>query len=143
MSRAWWPAAAVAGLAWTAAAAAGGAGSFMRAAPDAGAQIWRTADGLHWEMVVGDGFGQVSNVKVESLLRYADLLYAATYNSQTGVQVWRSADGITWEQVIANGFDDSSNYATLWSDATVQYQGKLFIGTWNTASGGEVWRFAP
>jgi hypothetical protein len=110
---------------------------------DTGAQIWRTADGQHWEKVVGDGYGDVSNVKVESLLRYADLLYTATYNSQTGIQVWRSADGIAWEQVIANGFDDSNNYATLWSNATVKYQGKLFIGTWNTASGGEVWRFAP
>lgn len=110
---------------------------------DTGAQIWRTADGLHWELVMGDGFGDLGNLKVEALLRYADPLYAATYNSQSGVQVWRSADGITWEQVIANGFDDSSNYATLWSNATVQYQGKLFIGTWNTTTGGEVWRFTP
>ncbi|HLF74551.1 MAG TPA: ABC transporter substrate-binding protein [Anaerolineales bacterium] len=108
-----------------------------------GGQIWRTGNGMRWEPVVSDGFGDVNNVKVESLLVYDDLLHAATFNPQTGVQIWRSADGMSWEQVSANGFGDSNNFATLWNNATVEYQGKILIGTWNYADGGELWMFTP
>lgn len=110
---------------------------------ETGAQLWRTLDGVHWEQVVGNGFGDRNNVKIESLLVSNDILYAATFNSFLGLQVWRSADGMTWEQIAANGFGDSSNYATLWNNATVEYQGKLVMGTWNTVEGGEIWRYTP
>jgi len=109
---------------------------------ETGAQLWRTGDGMHWEQVVGDGFGDLNNIKIESLLVYNDLLYAATYNWM-GLQLWRSVDGMNWEQVSANGFGDSNNFATLWNNATVEYQGKILIGTWNYADGGELWMFTP
>ena len=109
---------------------------------ETGAQLWRTRDGMHWEQVVGDGFGDLNNIKIESLLVYNDLLYAATYNWM-GLQLWRSVDGMNWEQVSANGFGDSNNFATLWNNATVEYQGKILIGTWNYADGGELWMFTP
>ena len=108
-----------------------------------GGQLWRTMDGLHWEMVIGDGFGDISNIKVESLLVNDGLLYAATYNDQTGTQIWRSADGISWEQVIANGFGDSNNFSTLWNNAVTEFQGHIVIGTWNDAEGGELWMSTP
>jgi hypothetical protein len=108
-----------------------------------GGQIWRTRDGMQWELAVSDGFGDVSNIKVESLLVHDGLLYAATYNEPTGTQIWRSADGISWEQVIANGFGDSNNFSTLWNNATIEYQGQILIGTWNNASGGELWMSTP
>jgi len=108
-----------------------------------GGQLWRTMDGLHWEMVIGDGFGDTSNIKIESLPVHDDLLYAVTFNPQTGLQIWRSADGNSWEQVISNGFADSNNFSTLWSNATLEYQGHIFIGTWNNVDGGELWMSTP
>jgi len=108
-----------------------------------GGQIWRTKDGKHWEQAVSDGFGDLANIKVESLLVHDGLLYAATFNEQTGLQIWRSADGMNWEQVLANGFGDSNNFSTLWNSATVEYQGQILIGTWNTADGGELWMSTP
>lgn len=108
-----------------------------------GGQIWRTKDGLNWELVVGDGFGDIDNVKVESLLLHEGLLYAATFNGPTGLQIWRSSDGTSWEPVSTNGFGDSSNFATLWNNATVEYKGQILIGTWNRATGGELWMSTP
>lgn len=104
-----------------------------------GGQIWRTKDGVKWELVVGDGFGDVNNVKVESLLLHDGLLYAATFNGLNGLEIWRSADGLSWEQVLAGGFGDVNNFATLWNNATAEYQGRILIGMWNYATGGELW----
>lgn len=92
---------------------------------------------------MGDGFGDLNNVKIESLFLYDDLLYATTFNPYLGLQVWRSADGLVWEQVVANGFGDGNNDATLWNSATLLYQGRILIGTWNDVEGGELWRFTP
>ena len=108
-----------------------------------GGEIWRTIDGLHWELVVSDGFGDISNLKVESLLVHDDLLYAVTFNPQTGLQIWRSVEGNNWEQIISNGFGDSNNFSTLWGNVTSEYQGHIFIGTWNNVDGGELWMSTP
>lgn len=105
-----------------------------------GGQIWRSRDGLNWELAVGDGFGDPANIKIESLLRHDDRLYAATFNELSGLQVWRSANGTTWRQVSTNGFGDSNNFATLWNNATAVRQGRILFGTWNDATGGELWR---
>jgi hypothetical protein len=49
---------------------------------------------------------------------------------------------LDWHQVNANGFGDSSNIATLWNNATAVHQGRILIGTWNYATGGELWQSA-
>lgn len=104
-----------------------------------GAQLWRSNDGATWIQVIGDGLGDSGNVKIESLFVFEGHLYAVTYNEVTGMEVWRSSDGTTWRQANADGFGDSNNYSTLWSNATVAFNNRLFIGTWNDATGGEVW----
>jgi sugar lactone lactonase YvrE len=106
-----------------------------------GAQLWRTADGTAWTKVVGDGFGEMANLKIEMLFVFAAQLYAGTKNSETGLEVWRSSDGLDWEQVNLAGFGDSNNWMTLWSNSTAKYNSRLHIGTWNFASGGEIWRY--
>ena len=103
-----------------------------------GGQIWRTKDGLNWEQAMGDGFGDINNIKVESLLLHDGSLYAGTYNVQ-GLQIWRTKDGLNWEQISADGFGDSNNFATLWNNATLEYQGNVLMGTWNYVTGGELW----
>jgi hypothetical protein len=108
-----------------------------------GAQLWRSNDGTLWEPVVQDGFGDLNNIKIESLLTFESYLFAGTQNNVTGLEVWRSPDGTTWSQVNADGFGDSNNYATLWSNATTVFQEWMYMGDWNFANGGEIWRYEP
>jgi hypothetical protein len=49
-----------------------------------------------WQQVVGDGFGDINNIKIESLVVYNGALYAAANNPVSGVELWRSTDGVTW-----------------------------------------------
>ncbi len=109
--------------------------------PEYASQIWRTSDGIHWQMAVGGGFGDPNNIKVESLRVFGENLYAAT-NNPYGMQVWRSGNGVNWQQVVPDGFGDSYNTSTLWDSATIVFQGKYLIGTWND-NGGQLWMFTP
>jgi hypothetical protein len=105
-----------------------------------GGQLFRTANGTTWTPVMEDGFGDGNNAKVESLFAFADDLYAITANETTGMEVWRSPDGTTWDQIDPDGLGDSNNRDSLWSTAVVTFKNGLYIGTWNTANGGEVWQ---
>ena len=105
-----------------------------------GAQLWRSADGATWTQVMGNGFGNTDNRKLESLVVFDGNLYAVAGNYVTGMTAWRSADGATWMQINIDGFGDSNNDATNWSQATVAFDGSLYVGTWNwSGNGGEVW----
>jgi beta-xylosidase len=94
-------------------------------------------------MIIGDGFGDISNIKIESLLVHDDILYDVTFKPQTGLQIWRSEDAINWEQIISNGFGDSNNFSTLWNNAFTEFKGHIVIGTWNNVGGGELWMSTP
>jgi hypothetical protein len=89
---------------------------------------------------MNDGFGDANNIKIESLVTVDGKLYAGTDNSATGIEVWRSLDGSAWMQVNADGFGDANNISTLWSNASAEFQGDLYVGTRNFVTGGEVWR---
>lgn len=106
-----------------------------------GAQIWRTADGNTWEQVVGDGFGDSANIKVEMLISFAGQLYAEVNNFETGLKILHSSNGVNWEQINPDGFGDSNNWGILLNDSTVKFQNQLYLGTWNMANGGEIWRY--
>ncbi|MGC9398109.1 MAG: C1 family peptidase [Anaerolineae bacterium] len=103
-------------------------------------QLWRSADGSEWAPISQDGFGDESNGKIESLHVAYNALYAITYNSDTGAQVWRSDDGATWDVVREDGWGDANNYASLWNNAGIMFNGQFYVGTWNDANGGELWR---
>jgi hypothetical protein len=64
-------------------------------------------------------------------------------NGVTGLEVWRSADGALWEQSNQDGFGDGNNTQTSANDATADFLSRRFVGTANTASGGELWRLTP
>ena len=106
-----------------------------------GAQLWRTPDGTTWEQVISDGFGDLNNLKVDMLSVFAGKLYAGVANGEAGLEMWRSNDGVNWEQVNPDGFGDSNNVATMWNNAAEKAQGFLYLGTWNSANGGEIWRY--
>ena len=106
-----------------------------------GAQLWRSTSGTTWEQVLTNGFGNSENIKIEALIVWRDVLHAVTSNSVAGNEVWRSSDGLRWEQISRGGFGDSNNRNTLWSDGNAIFKNALYIGTWNTANGGEVWLY--
>ena len=82
----------------------------------------------------------MNNIKIESLYTYEGAVYAVTQNNATGVEVFSSSNGTTWRQASRDGFGDINNFAALWSNWTMAYEGHLYIGVWNTTTGGELWR---
>ena len=60
-----------------------------------GAELWRSADGVQWEVVVGpdrvpaNGFGNPSNRAINGLFVFQDRLYAGTDNVNGGGELWR------------------------------------------------------
>ena len=107
-----------------------------------GAQVWRcqVCDGSDWEKVVADGFGNPDNRQNSALAVFDNHLYFVVGNLTSGLEIWRTADGVNWEQLAAGGFGDSNNVSTGWDNAVTVFNGSLYIGTWNSANGGEVWQ---
>jgi PKD repeat protein len=107
-----------------------------------GTQIWRcqACDGSDWTRVVDSGFGNVNTRTWSALEVFDGYLYCVAGNWITGMEVWRTTDGTNWVQVEFAGFGDSNNGAPYLDSAVTVFNNRLFIGTWNDANGGEVWR---
>jgi hypothetical protein len=88
---------------------------------------------------MGNGFGDINNGKIQSLIVHDNKLYVVTENNVTGAEVWYSTDGSNWQQANIDGWGDSSNESTLWSSGTAVLSDTLYIGTWNWGNGGEIW----
>ncbi|MBI4492460.1 MAG: SMP-30/gluconolactonase/LRE family protein [Chloroflexi bacterium] len=107
-----------------------------------GGQVWRSTDGGTWEQVAVAGFGDPSNLEVFRFAVFNNQLYAATWRSGSlGTEVWRSSSGDagTWSRVLGSGAGDTRNAVGL---AFSVFNGFLYAGTYNTTTGGEVWRTA-
>jgi hypothetical protein len=101
-------------------------------------QIWRTFDGMNWEMVVGDGFGNPGTDGLGAFADYKGYLYvgAGTYEGNGG-QIWRSKDGLHWDPVILDGFGNPLDEKI---DGLVVYEGELYAYTVNWSQGCSVYR---
>ncbi len=113
-----------------------------------GGQIWRCSQAsgcdepTDWENVTPDGFGNPYNINISNLTRWNGYLYAVTTNLETGLEVWRSDTGASsdWEQVGFAGLGDSNNIYPYWDHGVTVFNNRLYIGTLNSANGGEVWK---
>jgi hypothetical protein len=105
-------------------------------------QVWRSADGVRWEQVV-NGFGIPRYGAVNGLEEINGLLYLMVENDLTGLEVWRTGNGMDWVQVGFDGFGDVNNQWSYWDNAMVVFKEKLYIGTNNYVTGGEVWQMTP
>jgi len=105
-----------------------------------GTEVWRTNDGITWNQVDTDGFGDRDNMSpwLESFNGY---LYALSYNSNTGAQIWRcgTCAGTDWVRVVSNGFGDSNNVGGGFMLGLGNY---FYVGASNSATGTEIWRTA-
>ena len=116
-------------------------------------QVWRTADGDHYEQVVGpgaavpSGFGIPGNILTQSMYVYGNVLYLGTGNARNngdplnGFSVMRTANGTQWQAVTIDGAGDSDN-RFAWR--FLGYQGQLWLGVGNFnvagGEGGQAWR---
>jgi len=104
------------------------------------ARVYRSNNGTDWSQVGSDGFGDSHNYAIAALTSFNGALYAGAYNSTTGMEVWRSTDGANWSQVNPDGFGDSNNVGATWNNDTAVFNDSLYLGTNNTANGGEIWQ---
>ena len=106
-----------------------------------GGQIWYSNgsnNGTNWTRVLGNGFGDINNDSIGSLIDLDGLLYAGTDNMTSGIEMWRSSDGTTWpQQVNEDGF--GKLYHNMWLLSTVVFNGHLYISAYNSYTGAEVW----
>ena len=104
-------------------------------------QIWRTFDGLSWEMVMGNGFGNPGTDGLGGFATYKGYLYVgatpADYGEAGGGQIWRTRDGKAWEPLLTDGFGNPDDWKV---DGLFVYQGKLYAHTINTIQGCSVFR---
>lgn len=135
---------------------------------EGGCEIWRSSDGLNWELVVDNGFRPFmieENIMFEPVNTYAwimqvykNQLYVGTFNSRTrlftdkgtGGQLWRTSDGINWEKIplpkniygdFQDGFGESENYGIR---TLTIYEDELYIGVASSIlfkNGCEIWKF--
>lgn len=87
-----------------------------------GGEILRTPNGIDWERVVDDGFGEPQGVF--ELVIFDGHLYAGTGLGSAGAQIWRSSDGSSWTQVEDDGFGDALNVEV---DSMEIFDQRLFV----------------
>lgn len=94
-----------------------------------------------WSKVSTDGFGSVTNQRVQlGQETFGGYIYSGTgMDFGPGGEIWRSSDGSSWAQVGSAGFGDSNN--TYVSVGPV-FGGNLYATTYNPTTGGEIWRSA-
>lgn len=104
-----------------------------------GTQVWRySGSGTGWTQVNTSDFAPgEGNVSVEGLETIGNYLYAGTINASGG-QLWRY-NGSSWSQIGGDGLGDSNNYS-LFLYLGEAFEGYLYIGSYNTTSGGSIYR---
>ena len=104
-----------------------------------GFEIW-SYNGAGWSFVtnaLGIGDGDLKNPC--AMLVFDGKLILGTGNSWTDnkAKIF-SFDGTNWEQINTDSFGNSKNRQCR---SLCEYDGKLYAGTYNTQTGGQVWRY--
>ena len=90
-----------------------------------GCRVLRSRDGVEWEVVVDDSFGNPMNNGIISMAAFDGRLYIGTSNTEGG-EVHRSADGLHWERCWKGAGDPERNWHA-WK--LYAYAGRLYLGT--------------
>lgn len=107
-----------------------------------GVEVWRSSTGTEWTPVISGGFGNPNAFNANALEVFNGRLYMVIQNDATGLEVWRTSDGTQWEQVGFAGFGDNNNQWSYWDNATTVFKSRLYVGTNNFVTGGEVWQMS-
>jgi len=98
-----------------------------------GGKVLRSSDGLNWEFVTEDGFGNSNGIARFAVFK--DALYASTWSN--GTEIWGTTNGTQWEPSIEPGMGDLNNGGAIASEV---FNGYLYWGVWNRATGAQIWR---
>lgn len=94
------------------------------------AQIWRSYDGVNWEPVIMDGFGDPANILTWSFGQKDTYLYVGTGGFE-GSEIWRTKDGANWQPVSQDGLGNPNNLVF----GFVTYQKLLYTYSVNFGDG--------
>ncbi len=104
-------------------------------------QVMRSQDGINWEIVVSDGFGNPSNDSAGGFTIKDDYLYIGIGTGPNSVpkggQIYRTQDGKTWATVVEDGFGNSNNFKV---EGLITYKNYLYAYTYNETEGCMVFR---
>ncbi len=107
-----------------------------------GPDIFRTKNGMDWELVMAGGFGNPENEQIYALASNLGKLYAVTNNFATGCEVWMSQRGDpgTWVQVSDSAFGSSEPQYNQAAYEAITFKDGLYIGTDSDAWFGKLWK---
>ncbi|UCF11707.1 MAG: hypothetical protein JSW06_06560 [Thermoplasmatales archaeon] len=127
----------------------------------AGAEIWKTSNGIKWKRVVKRGFRKPFNLSVWGMQIYNNKIVVGINNPLMGCQVWASTtdnpnSNKDFEQISNYGMNSNiiKNFLRFKKQDGIQelesFKGSLYIGTasWMSyalkkkSSGCEVWRIS-
>ena len=108
---------------------------------DHGIEIWTTEDGETFSQIENGGFGEPKNDWAQGFV-FNDRLIVAVSGAPSGPQIWVSEDGSTFRRTPVTGLADGQNTGFETVRQQPVLDGKLYIGTSNPKSGGEIWRTA-
>ena len=103
-----------------------------------GTQIWRTHNGIDWELFIEHGLGDLNNYGAPSSEVFNGYLYWGVGNGVSGAQLWRT-DGITMTAVVTDGFTNASNEAI---SSLAFFNDMLYAGINSYQNGAQVFRSA-
>jgi hypothetical protein len=98
------------------------------AAPPPG-EIWVSDDGLCFEPLVEDGFGNPNNRGMEFVISFNGWLYAGTKNDVEGYEIWKlegPAGSACKTKVVDHGGPNPRNEI---AGTPVVYRGRLYVGS--------------
>jgi len=117
-----------------------------------GCELWERKAGGTWRQIGEDGFGDNDNTEIASMRNYSGnyVLYVGTTNSTDGCEFFKVVYGSSTPVVtklagsgapVGYGFGNPNNVSA--SSIVFSNQGNwhMFVGTRNTATGCEVWRY--
>lgn len=107
---------------------------------EGGSVWWYDTSVPTWTRVSELGFNAAytaTNTAVIDLAVFNNQMYASTgWGNDTG-QLWRSSNGTSWNAVNTNGFGNGDNTALT---AFGEFNGYLYLGTFNEIDGADIWR---
>ncbi|MCP4135760.1 MAG: hypothetical protein GY754_32630 [bacterium] len=99
-----------------------------------GMELWRTNDGVNYEMLFDDGNGYKTNTAAMKLYAYDNKLYVGTMNFLTGSYLYANSDedGAQFDAVMEKGNGHFGN-AYVWY--MKEYNDRLYVGTFKDNGG--------
>jgi hypothetical protein len=108
-------------------------------------------NGVGWSLFAPAGFGKPRNVDMWQAIQFGSDFYVGTFKNNfgpaqevsrdQGAELWRY-DSLTrrWAAETTNGFGTPGNTGIR---VILPWQGALYVGTLNDATGCEVWKGTP